>query len=149
MMRWILALLAASAALHAQDPKSQQAPAPSQGELKTERPQPARNGPVAAPPEEDKSLTVTNYSFNPLESQKDVGVGNQYFKAGDYRAAAGRYRDATKWNDANSDAWLRLGEAAEKNKDKEAAKEAYAKYLKLEPDAKNAAEIRKKIEKLK
>jgi tetratricopeptide (TPR) repeat protein len=148
MRRTILALLAASA-LHAQDPKPQQAPAPSQGELKTERPQPAQKGAYQAPPEEDKSLTVTNYSFNPLESQKDVRVGNQYFKAGDYRAAAGRYLDATKWNESNSEAWLRLGEAAEKSKDKPAAKEAYAKYLKLEPDAKNAAEIRKKIEKLK
>jgi tetratricopeptide (TPR) repeat protein len=148
MARWILVLLAA-AALPAQDPKPAQAPAPSQGELKTERPQPARNDAIEAPPEEDKSLSVTNYSFNPLQSEKDVRVGNYYFKVGKYRQAAGRYLDATKWNDGNSDAWLRLGEAAEKSKDKDAAREAYAKYLKLEPDAKNAAEIRKKIGKLK
>jgi len=144
----ILALLAAAAALQAQDPKPQQTP-PAQPGLKTERPQPARNDAIEAPPEEDKSLTVTNYSFNPLQSEKEVRVGNFYFKEHIYRSAAGRYREATKWNDANSDAWLHLGEAAEKGKDKATAKEAYAKYLKLEPDAKNAAEIRKKIEKLK
>ncbi len=146
-MRSILALLAAAVALQAQDPKPQQAP--DRSELKTERPQPARNDAIEAPPEEDTSLAVTNYSFNPLQSERDVRVGNYYFKLGRYRAAEGRYRDATKWNDGNSDAWLHLGEAAEKSKDKEAAREAYAHYLKLEPNAKNAAEIRKKIEKLK
>ena len=139
MARWILALLAAGAALYAQ----------SQGELKTQRPQPARNDAVEAPPEEDKSLTVTSYSFNPLQSEKDVRVGNYYFNMRNYHAAAGRYRDATKWNDGNSDAWLRLGVAAEKSKDTQTAKEAYAKYLKLQPDAKDAAEIRKKLAKLK
>ena len=143
MARWILALLAAGAALHAQPP------AQSQGELKTQRPQPARNDAVEAPPEEDKSLTVTAYSFNPLQSEKDVRVGNYYFNMRNYHAAAGRYRDATKWNDGNSDAWLRLGVAAEKSKDSQTAKEAYAKYLKLQPDAKDAAEIRKKLAKLK
>ena len=61
----------------------------------------------------------------------------------------GRFREATKWNDGNSDAWLRLGEAEEKNKDSKAARDAYEKYLKLAPDAKNASEVRKKLEKLK
>ena len=39
--------------------------------------------------------------------------------------------------------------AAEKSKDPQTAKEAYQKYLKLQPDAKDAAEIRKKLAKLK
>jgi len=43
-------------------------------------------------------------------------VVNFYFKAGNYRAAEGRYRDATKWNGDNGDAWRRLGEAAQKAK---------------------------------
>jgi len=34
-------------------------------------------------------------------------------------------------------------------KDSKAAKEAYTKYLELAADAKNAAEIRKKLQKLK
>ena len=34
-------------------------------------------------------------------------------------------------------------------KDVKAAREAYTKYLQLAPDAKNAAEVRKKLEKLK
>jgi tetratricopeptide (TPR) repeat protein len=149
MARSILALLAVGAALQAQDPGPRQPPAQSQGELNTRRPEPARNDAVEAPPEEDKSLSVTTYSFNPLQSDKDVRVGNYYFNRHNYPAAERRYRDATKWNEDNGDAWRRLGEAAEKSKDPQTAKEAYAKYLKLEPDAKEAAEIRKKLAKLK
>jgi tetratricopeptide (TPR) repeat protein len=148
MARWIVALLAA-AALWAQDPKSQQPPEPSPGELKRERPEPPKGKEIEAPPEEDESLAVTKYTFNPLQSEKDVRVGNLYWKQGNYRAARGRYRSATEWNENNSDAWLHLGEAAEKTKDAPTAKEAYAKYLKLEPDAKNAAEIKKRMDKLK
>src|ERR1035437_8043405 len=140
MARWILVLLAAGAL---------QAPAQSRGELKTQRPAPASNDAIEAPPEEDKSLSVTTYSFNPLQSEKDVRVGNYYLKAGNYKAAAGRYRDATKWNDENSDAWLRRAGAAEKSKDPQPAKQAYATYLKLQPEAKDAPDIRKKLAKLK
>jgi predicted TPR repeat methyltransferase len=60
-----------------------------------------------------------------------------------------RFTEATKWNDGNSEAWLRLGETEEKLKDPKTAKEAYTKYLELASDAKNAGEIRKKLQKLK
>jgi Tfp pilus assembly protein PilF len=78
-----------------------------------------------------------------------VNVGNQYFKNHKFRAAEMRYTSATKWNDGNAEAWLRLGEVAERLKDTDKAKEAYRKYLEIASDAKNAAEIRKKLEKLK
>jgi tetratricopeptide (TPR) repeat protein len=101
------------------------------------------------PPEEDTTVSVKEYAFNPLQAKKEINIGNQYFKKGSYRAAAGRYQEATKWNDGDSEAWLRLGEAQEKLKDHKAAREAYGKYLDLASDAKNADEIRKRLEKLK
>ena len=101
------------------------------------------------PPEEDTSISVKEYAFNPLQAKKEIGIGNEYYKKGSYRAAAGRYTEATKWNSGEPEAWLRLGEAQEKLKDKKAAREAYGKYLELAADAKNADEIRKKLEKLK
>ena len=102
------------------------------------------------PPEEDKSLAVQVYGFNPLQAQKEINVGNQYFKKGSYRAAAGRYEEATKWNSGEPEAWLRLGEAQEKLHDTKAAKAAYNKYLELSGNSsKSADEIRKKIEKMK
>ena len=103
----------------------------------------------AIPPEEDKSLATQDYGFNPVQAQKEIRTGNYYFKKGSYRAAAGRFVEATKWNSGEPEAWLRLAEAQEKLRDKTAAREAYEKYLELAADAKNADDIRKKIDKLK
>jgi tetratricopeptide (TPR) repeat protein len=112
-------------------------------------PKPSDPDQAQLPPEEDKAVVPKEYSFNPLQSKKEVTVGEFYFKKSDYRAAAIRFREATKWNDGNSEAWMRLAETEEKNHSAKAAREAYQKYLQLAPDAKNAAEIRKRLEKLK
>lgn len=119
-------------------------------DLKKERPKPPVSDQEEVPKEEDESLTTSKeYSFNPLQAQKEIRVGNYYFKKGAYRAAAMRFREATKWNMGAAEAWLRLGEAAEKQKDDKTVKEAFSKYLELAADAKDAPEIRKKLEKLK
>jgi tetratricopeptide (TPR) repeat protein len=137
MSRWVLALLLVSAAPAFAD------------DLKKERPQPPASTQEEVPKEEDTTLTEKDYAFNPLQAEKEIQVGEFYFKKGKYRAAAERFREATKWNAGASEAWLRLGDAEEKQKDSKAAKEAYTKYLDLSPDAKNAPEIRKKLEKIK
>src|SRR4051812_30317603 len=140
MSRWIVALLAIGIAAAQQ---------PQQKKLETERQKPATSPKEEVPPEEDTALTTTEYSFNPLQSTKDVNVGNQYYKNKKFRAAEMRYTSATKWNDGNAEAWLRLAEVAERLKDTAKAKQAYEKYLELAADAKNAAGIREKGDKLK
>ena len=150
MSRRLLALLALGAAsLAAQNSGSPPPPDSPPAQLKTERPQPATSDKEEVPPEEDSSLATTKYSFNPLQSKKDVLAGKFYARKGNYRAAAGRYLEATKWDDSNSEAWLLLGEADERLKNKNAAREAYQKYLDLAADAKDAADIRKKLAKLR
>lgn len=136
----MVALIAAGLAI------AQDAP---QKKLETGRHKPAAGAKEEIPPEEDAALTTTEYSFNPLQSVKDVGVGNQYLKRGRLRAAEMRYTAATKWNDGNADAWLKLGEVAERLRDTAKAKAAYEKYLELAADAKNAKDIRKRVAKLK
>src|SRR5260370_29461089 len=101
-----------------------------------------------APREEDESLVPKEYSFNPLEAAKDVRIGNYYFKRGKYRAAAMRFEEATKWDGTSAEAYLRLGEAKEKQHDRKAAAAAYAKYLEVAPDAKDAPEVKKRLEKV-
>src|SRR5262249_52690113 len=129
----------------AQEKKDQQPP--PKPELQRDRkPQPTRQ---AVPEEEDKNVKDQEYSFNPLQAQREVEVGNQYFKKGSYRAAAGRFREATHWNEGLAEAWLRLGEAEERLKDPKEAREAYQKYLELASDGPKAPEIRKKLDKLK
>ena len=97
------------------------------------------------PPEEDESLKPKDYSFNPLEAERDLKVGNYYFKKGNYKGALSRFREATRWNPSFAEAYLRLGETEEKMKDKPAALEAYAKYLELAPDGKEAEAVKKKL----
>jgi len=101
------------------------------------------------PPEEDASLAIDSFRFNPLQSRSDVEVGNGYYKKGNLRAAANRYAAATKRDDSNGEAWLRLGEASLRLQDPEAAKQALQRYLELAPAAKNAPAIRKLLHKLK
>jgi tetratricopeptide (TPR) repeat protein len=139
MSRWVFALLFSSLlalSARAQDPPKE-APKPP-----TQQPQ----QPVEQePPEEDANLKPKVYAFNPLQANKELQVGLEYYRRRSYKAAAGRFREATNWNPNLAEAWLRLGEAEEKRRNHKDAKDAYAKYLELQPEAKDAAEIRKKI----
>jgi len=100
------------------------------------------------PPEEDDSSKPTEYAFNPLQAEKELQIGVFYMKKGSYAAAVKRFTEATRWNPNMADAYLKLGEAAEKFKDPKAAKEAYSKYVELAPEAKNAPAIKKKLSKM-
>jgi tetratricopeptide (TPR) repeat protein len=132
--RWILTLVFAVVVVGAQ-----QAPQKKDGKPAPQQPQ------EQAPPEEDESLVPKEYSFNPLQASKELKIGNYYFKKGNYRAAALRFQEATRWDGTLAEAYLRLGEAKEKQHDKKAAAEAYAKYLEIAPDAKDAAEVKKRL----
>jgi tetratricopeptide (TPR) repeat protein len=115
---------------------------PEWGQLKP-RQQPQQK--EQEPPEEDESVAPKEYAFNPLQATKEVEIGRYYFKKKNYRAAAKRFTEATKWNPTFADAFLLLGETDEKLRDKAGAQQAFGKYLELQPDAKNAAEIKKKL----
>jgi tetratricopeptide (TPR) repeat protein len=168
MSRWQIApfLLGASLVLSAQQPPqplppdedapARKAPAAPQA-LPPDEDSPKQAGgakPAAAdsdlPPDEDAANSAQEtYVFNPVKAKKDIEVGDQYFKKGDYKAAVLRYRDATKWNEGSAPAWLALGKAEEKRGQVNAARAAYEKYLQLAGNAKGAVEVQKKLEKLK
>ena len=112
----------------------------------TSKPEVKKQDPVEVePPEEDESLRPKEYSFNPLEAQRDLRTGEYYFKKGNFKAAAKRFEEATLYDPNLADAFLRLGDAREKLHDKRGAKAAYQKYLELKPDSKPASSIKKKI----
>jgi tetratricopeptide (TPR) repeat protein len=98
-------------------------------------------------PEEDEALKPKEYPLNPLESAKNLNVGNQYLKKGNYRAAANRYKEATLWDPGSAEAFEKLGEALEHVHDFVPAREAYTKYLDLAKDAKDADAIRRRMAK--
>jgi tetratricopeptide (TPR) repeat protein len=97
------------------------------------------------PPEEDQAVAPKEYAFNPVQAQKELQIGNYYFKKGSYSAARIRYLEATQWNPGYAEAFLRLGETYEKLKDRPGSRKAYEKYLELEPKGKEAAGVRAKL----
>jgi tetratricopeptide (TPR) repeat protein len=103
--------------------------------------------PEQEPPEEDESAKPKEYTFNPLQAETELRVGNFYFKKGSFRAAAKRFEEATRWNPTLAEAFLRWGDALEKLNDKAGARTAWAKFLELEPENKAAGPIRKKLKK--
>ncbi|HZS50091.1 MAG TPA: tetratricopeptide repeat protein [Bryobacterales bacterium] len=109
-----------------------------------------QTGPPPAPPEPDQEQEngEPEYTFNPIQAQKELKIGDFYFKKKSYRAAAGRYERATKWQPDLAEAYYKLGESREKLDQNEQALAAYQKYLDLSPPPKQAEEARKKIAQL-
>jgi tetratricopeptide (TPR) repeat protein len=100
------------------------------------------------PPEEDQSFKPRTYDFNPLKATQSITAGNFYLKKGNLAAAKGRYKDATLYDPGSAEAFQRLGEVAERLHDFATARDCYAKYLELEPTAKDAEAVKKRMEKL-
>ncbi len=117
----------------------------AQNPPKTQKPPAQQEQQEQEPPEEDASLKPKEYAFNPLQAQKELTVGGYYFRKGSFKAAASRFREAARWDPTIADPWFRLGEAEEKLHDKKAAKEAFAKYLEMAPDGKEAAAAKKRL----
>jgi tetratricopeptide (TPR) repeat protein len=111
-------------------------------------PAPPPSPPPAEPEEEDVTAKERTYEFNPIQAENELKIGRFYMRRGKWKAAAGRFEEATKWNPQLAEAWRLLGEAREKLKDAAAAREAYGKFLELAGDSKEAGEVRKRLEKL-
>lgn len=97
------------------------------------------------PPEEDESVAPKKYVLNPMESDRNIKVGDFYWHKNDFRAALNRYREATRYNPSSPEAFFKVGEAEQKLKHKDEAKLAYQKVIQLAPDTKLAEEAKKKI----
>jgi tetratricopeptide (TPR) repeat protein len=129
---------------------AQQSTKPPETKPQETKPQDTKPAPkqVEEPPEEDESLIPKECVLNPLEATRNITTGDFYLKKTKYGAAANRYKEAICWDPSSKEAYLKLGEVEEKLHNRDQARDAYQKYLTIAPDAKNAAEIKKKIAKL-
>jgi predicted TPR repeat methyltransferase len=101
---------------------------------------------VQEPPEEDISVDQkTEYVLNPLQAEKEIRVGNYYLKKGSNKAAVRRYEEAVKWDPNSAEGWYKLGEAHSKMGNDKGVREAWKKYLELEPDGKYVAAVKKRL----
>lgn len=107
--------------------------------------------PAVDPPEEDETLVKEKkeYEFNPIQAQSEIKIGLYYMKKGSFRAASGRFLEATLWDPTNPEGFFELGKAHERAGNQKGKREAWAKFLELAPQDKRVAEIQKKLGKEK
>lgn len=87
--------------------------------------------------------------WDPHKADKNVEVGDFYFKRGNYRAAVSRYEEALYWKDDDATAMFRLGQAQEKLGEYSEARKNYAGYLKILPEGEFAGDANKALERIK
>jgi tetratricopeptide (TPR) repeat protein len=122
-------------------------PPPQQNQQPQAQPKTGQAPPdESLPPEEDESVAPEKFPLNPLESDRNIKVGDYYWHKGNFRAALGRYERATRFNPSSAEAFFKVGEAEEKLKNKDAAKIAFEKVVKLAPDSKLAHDAKKKLD---
>ena len=86
--------------------------------------------------------------WNPHKAEKDVEVGDFYFKRKNYRAALDRYREALYYKNNDAVATFRLAVCQEKLGDTDEARKAYAAYLKILPHGPFATEAQQALARL-
>ncbi|HTD23450.1 MAG TPA: tetratricopeptide repeat protein [Terriglobales bacterium] len=88
------------------------------------------------------------HAWNPHRAEKDVEVGDYYFKQKNYRGAESRYRDALSYKPSDAIATFRLAQVMEKTGRPIEAQQYYADYLKIMPHGPYAADSHKALEHL-
>jgi tetratricopeptide (TPR) repeat protein len=88
------------------------------------------------------------HPYNPHKADKDVEVGDFYFKRGNYRAAESRYAEALLYMSNHATAVYKLAEAQEKLAKTAEARKNYEKYLKILPQGEYAEQAKKALARL-
>lgn len=86
--------------------------------------------------------------WNPHRAEKDIEVGDYYFKEKNYRGAESRYRDALLYKPNDAVATFRLAQITERTGRVIEAQQYYQNYLKILPHGPYASDCRKALERL-
>jgi tetratricopeptide (TPR) repeat protein len=92
--------------------------------------------------------TVIRKEYNPALAEKDLKIGDTYFKMGNYEAAISRYRDALEYQPSLVDAYVALGRAYEKKGDNGKAVAVYREFLTKYPNSPKAPDFKSRIQNL-
>lgn len=88
------------------------------------------------------------HPYNPHQADRDVDIGDFYFKRYNYRAAESRYAEALEYMPHHAAATFKLAEAQEKLGKTAPARENYQKYLKILPSGEFAAQAKAALARL-
>ena len=83
--------------------------------------------------------------YDPHKADKNIEIGDYYFKQGNYRAAESRYREALEWKPGDAIATFKLGEVMEKIGNLVQARQNYQAYLKILPDGPFSKDAKKAL----
>ncbi len=86
--------------------------------------------------------------FNPLEAQKNVKVGDFYYKRKNYGAAIRRYQEALEYQPNYIKAFERLGKTYEKSGEKQKAIDLYKQFIDKYPGSPKASDFKNRIVRL-
>jgi hypothetical protein len=88
------------------------------------------------------------HPWDPHKAQKDIEVGDFYFKRENYLAALDRYQEALYYKNNDALATYRLAVCHDKLGDSDDARKSYQAYLKILPEGPFAADARKALTRL-
>jgi hypothetical protein len=88
------------------------------------------------------------HPWNPHQADKDVEVGDFYFKKENYRAAESRYQEALRYQWNHAEATYKLGVVNEKLEKPEDARKYYSTYLNILPHGPEAEKAKKALDRL-
>ncbi len=88
------------------------------------------------------------HNYDPHRAEKNVEIGDYYFKLSNYAAAESRYREALEYKPNDAVATFRLATALEHEGKNSAARESYQKYLQVLPAGPYARESNAAVQRL-
>jgi len=106
------------------------------------------SGAAVSETQPDTSDVQEFHPWNPYRANKDVEVGDYYFRRKNYRAALERYQDALVWKNNDAVANFRMAQCLEKLDRPEESVTHYQEYLKILPEGPLSKEAQKALEKL-
>jgi tetratricopeptide (TPR) repeat protein len=87
--------------------------------------------------------------YDPHRAEKNIEVGDYYFKLKNYPAAESRYEEALEFKPNDAEATFKLGVAQEIQGKSEEALDSFQSYLKILPEGPHAEESKVAIERIK
>ena len=103
---------------------------------------------AAKHPDSDVSDVTEMHAWNPHKAQKDIEVGEFYFKRKNYHAAEERYREALEYKPGDAIATYRLAEVLDAQGQSAEAVKNYQEYLKIPSNGKFTTDAKKALARL-
>jgi tetratricopeptide (TPR) repeat protein len=102
----------------------------------------------SADDEEEVTGVMEVKKWDPHKAEKDIEVGDFYFKRKNYAAALSRYREALEYKPKDAVATFRLAQTLENTGELQEALKTYEDYLRILKNGPFAADARKGVERL-